>query len=146
MTLRPAALVLMLGIAIAAARDAPAATSEPSGPAPAERTTPAAPSTDRDVLVTLYHATDGANWTNNRSWLSEAPVIAWHGVTTDRGGRVTMLWLDGNQLRGEIPSELGSLSHLTHLWLQENQLSGAIPPELGRLAHLRVLCISKKTS
>ena len=55
---------------------------------------------DLDTLVALYHATDGANWTNNRNWLSEAPLGEWFGVTTDPNGRVTELQLEHNQLRG----------------------------------------------
>ena len=143
-TLRPAALALMLAFAIStAACDAPADTREASGPAQAAASAPAASADDRAVLEALYHATDGPNWTNNRNWLSDAPIGAWHGVTTDRSGRVTVLWLTGNQLRGEIPPDLGRLSHLTHLWLEENQLTGAIPPELGRLTHLAMLDLSK---
>ena len=33
-----------------------------------------ASSSDRDVLVALYEATDGDNWTNNTHWLSERPL------------------------------------------------------------------------
>ena len=44
--------------------------------------------------------------------------------------------LDVNQLSGEIPAELGSLSNLEVLWLDVNQLSGEIPAELGRLTNL----------
>ena len=70
---------------------------------------------DRDVLIALYDATAGVNWINNTNWLSEAPLGEWHGVTTDANGRVTRLLLRTNQLTGEIPPELGSLSNLTHL-------------------------------
>ena len=87
---------------------------------------------DRDVLVALYHATDGPNWANNAGWLSDAPLGEWHGVVTDRTGRVTRLALDANQLIGEIPAALGRLDRLAALWLSGNQLSGAIPSELGR--------------
>ena len=37
----------------------------------------------RAVLVTLYEATDGANWNDNTNWLSAAPLGEWYGVTTD---------------------------------------------------------------
>ena len=72
-------------------------------------------STDRAALVALYNATDGANWHNNDNWLSNAPMGVWHGVTTDSDGRVTHLDLQGNQLTGEIPAELGSLTNLERL-------------------------------
>ena len=96
-------------------------------------------SPDVAVLVALYHATDGANWTNNRNWLSEAPLDAWHGVTTDAEGRVTALQLENNQLRGSIPPALRSLASLQMLWLGYNQLSGELPPELGHLVNLTAL-------
>ncbi|KAL8539628.1 hypothetical protein ACS0TY_001293 [Phlomoides rotata] len=41
-----------------------------------------------------------------------------------------------NQLRGSIPTELGSLKKLNVLALQSNQLSGAIPASLGDLGVL----------
>ena len=122
---------------------------------------------DRDVLIALYHATDGPNWAHNSGWLSDAPLGEWHGVTTDRQGRVTGLttskgnWcnklknslpaelgnlselrtlnLHCNQLSGPIPAELGNLSSLQNLDLTNNRLTGSIPSELGNLSNLRVL-------
>ena len=97
--------------------------------------------TDRAALVALYNATDGANWLNNGNWLSNAPMGEWHGVTTDSDGRVTYLDLINNQLTGEIPEELGSLTNLRVLNLQYNQLTGEIPAELGNLTILTILTI-----
>lgn len=97
--------------------------------------------TDRADLVALYHATDGPNWTNNTNWLSEAPIGTWYGVSADPTGRVTMLRLDDNGLRGRIPPELGSLTTLERLWLSGNELRGPIPPELGQLQLLRLLLL-----
>ena len=37
-------------------------------------------------MVALYNATDGANWTDNTSWLSQEPLDTWYGVTTDANG------------------------------------------------------------
>ena len=93
---------------------------------------------DRAALVALYNATGGGgrNWRNNGNWLSNAPIGAWHGVTTDSDGRVTHLDLSFNQLTGEIPAELGSL---TQLYLNNNQLTGEIPAELGNLTNLNWL-------
>ena len=91
---------------------------------------------DRGVLVALYHATGGPRWRHNEHWLGDRPIEEWYGITTDAHGRVTMLTLQENGLRGVIPSELGSLGKLRTLWLYGNELSGGIPPELGNLGDL----------
>ena len=75
---------------------------------------------DRDILVALYNATDGAKWTNNANWLTEAPIGEWRGVSTDANGRVTELYLTKNWLSGDIPAELGGLDNLTGLYLGGN--------------------------
>ena len=98
--------------------------------------------TDRAALVAFYNATDGPNWTNdgNRLWLSDAPIGAWHGITTDPNGRVIRLHFFGDhQLTGAIPPELGGLTNLRSLRIWQNQLTGVIPPELGNLTNLTVL-------
>ena len=108
---------------------------------------PGAPSdqaaSNRAALIALYNATDGANWKNNTNWLSEAPTGEWHGVTADSIGRVTELNLQGNELSGEIPPELGSLVRLRNLYLSRNQLRGPIPAELGGLSNLLSLDLSR---
>ena len=97
--------------------------------------------TDRAALVALYNATDGANWTDNTNWLSNAALSQWHGVTTDVNGRVTRLILSENELDGAIPAELGNLANLEYLFLGDNTLDGEIPPELGNLANLIILSL-----
>ena len=117
---------------------------------------------DRAVLVTLYEATDGAGWLENRGWLSDRPIGEWHGVTTGPDGRVTAaaalgeqpggvdptgtrppgtrletLELERNKLAGPIPPELGRLASLKTLILGVNDLTGGIPPELGALGRPR---------
>ena len=94
---------------------------------------------DRDVLVALYHATDGDNWSNNDNWLSDAPIGTWYGVTMNEGGRVVELDLWSNNLSRAIPPELGRLSNLERLSLSKNKLSGSIPSELGNLVNLHWL-------
>ena len=108
-----------------------------TGLAQAQTNTP----TDRAALAALYNATSGDNWANNDNWLSDKPLGEWHGVTTDSDGRVRRLYLQDNQLSGEVPSELGNLSNLEWLWLQRNQLSG-VPSELGSLSNLESLDLS----
>eukprot|EP00752_Nemacystus_decipiens_P005484 g4965.t1 len=122
--------------------------------------------TDREALVALYDATDGPNWAIKTNWGSDAPVSDWYGVKANDQGRVVELSLEANNLRGNIPaqlgqlgtlkvlylfsnnlegsipSELGNLRALKDLYLGNNQLSGSIPPELGKLAALKCLSLS----
>ena len=100
---------------------------------------------DRDALVALYHATNGADWIDNTNWLSEMPLNTWHGVNTDTNARVTHLRLGSNNLNGTLPGELGQLTFLRILHLASNGLTGRIPPEIGYLADLEEIWIDKNS-
>ena len=65
-------------------------------------------------------------------------------IPTELGSLTSLEWLDlsSNQLTGEIPTELGSLISLEVLALVGNQLTGEIPTELGGLANLTILSLS----
>ena len=102
--------------------------------------TPTAP--DRDVLVALYNATGGDNWTTQTNWLTDNPLDTWHGVTVENG-RVTGISLPDNNLNGVIPTALGNLTVLDSLRLDNNALSGSIPNEVGRLVNLRTLSLQQ---
>ncbi|OMO87270.1 hypothetical protein COLO4_20714 [Corchorus olitorius] len=52
------------------------------------------------------------------------------------------LLLDGNQLSGKIPLEIGALSNLAHLNFASNKLSRAIPGKLGECSMLLQLNLS----
>ncbi|WP_296258960.1 M64 family metallopeptidase [uncultured Phocaeicola sp.] len=122
--------------------------------------------TDRDILIALYDATNGENWTNNTNWCTNAPLSEWYGVTLDYSqervqyihlsynnlvgsipeeiGNLTELYtldLSGNTLTGEIPSSIGNMHILGYLYLNNNQLTGSIPQEIGNLSDLRACYI-----
>jgi hypothetical protein len=44
--------------------------------------------------------------------------------------------LNGNQLTGTLPLELGKLDDLTRIQVDENQISGPIPPEFAGMTSL----------
>ena len=152
-----------------AATAAPATEATERERAPA----PGSPETDREILVTVYNALDGPNWEDSENWLSDAPLGEWSGVTTDDNGRVIWLRIGGSgsgqelsgeipsevgdlgaleildlsggfhgvDLRGEIPPELSNLSNLLYLQIHGNGFTGEIPPELGNLSNLTNLWI-----
>lgn len=96
---------------------------------------------DRAALEALYRATDGDNWEYRTDWLTGAPLRDWYGIETDTNGRVTVVSLTRNGLKGQIPSDLEDLDRLEELWLTANELTGQIPPALGNLTRLEVLSL-----
>lgn len=116
--------------------------------------------TDWDILVALYDATNGDNWTNNDNWCTDKPLSEWYGVTMDYYNEKVILLnlsdnnltgtipeeienldlstlnLSNNQLTGEMPASIGNVSTLYYLNIANNKLTGSIPSELGKLANL----------
>jgi hypothetical protein len=79
---------------------------------------------DSLVLVSLYHSTNGNNWTNHTNWLA-GNVSTWHGISTT-GNNVTGIDLSNNNLT-ETPSDsLNRLNHLVSLNLSNNKIN-ALP-------------------
>lgn len=111
------------------------------------------PALECEALLALYHGTGGVDWSYRNGWLDKADPCEW-GVRrqsikagpdtiTDEtrqvrcsGGRVVAIFLEDNNLVGEIPSEVGDLLALEALDLSGNQLGGTIPPEIGNLTSL----------
>ncbi len=105
------------------------------------------------ALRTLYHLTNGDNWTDRSGW--DDPVsgvngspgaeCGWHGVTCDGSGNVTKIDLSGNNLTGltSAPTTpLIDLTNLVELNLSSNHISGVIPSELLSLSSLQKLDLS----
>ena len=74
-------------------------------------------------------------------------ITSWKGVTISDGGRgrVVGLELSGKGLSGNIPEQIGRLSHLQILDLSGNALAEEIPASLRYLASLRVLDLSRNS-
>ncbi len=101
---------------------------------------PAIATNERDALIALYEATDGANWKNSDNWLTDKPLDSWYGVSTDGNGKVTELDLSRNELNGLIP-DLSALTNLMKLDLSRNRLRRNISG-LSRLTNLTELDVS----
>ena len=120
---------------------------------------------DREALMVLFESCGGGGWRDNTNWGSTEPLSAWDGISdVDEEGRVRQLYFLNNNLVGEIPPEIGNLTHLYYLYicgchltglhpsqlshsltflnLAHNQLTGGIPPELGQLTGLTYLGLS----
>ena len=111
---------------------------------------------DRDILMALYEATGGENWTNHENWGSDLPLSEWYGVTTEmiepqtKAGeaveRVVELNLGENNLTGELPAALGGLTELRYLNFFKNfDLTGVLPAELGNLRKLERLSLQRNS-
>ena len=101
---------------------------------------------ERAVLEAFYDATGGANWTYNNNWKTDRTLSQWAGVNASvvaGSETVTSLELGRNNLTGEIPRELGSLTNLVLLGLHNNYLTGEIPRELGSLTNLERLSLRR---
>jgi len=55
--------------------------------------------------------------------------VQWHQMFS--------LWLDGKNITGLFPSEIGKLTDLASLSITDSSIAGPIPTELGRLTELR---------
>jgi Leucine-rich repeat (LRR) protein len=99
------------------------------------------PQAECEVLVHLYHSTNGDHWKNNKGWNSTNTPCDWKGISCN-DGHVTRLELDYNQLSGPIPKSIGNLSQLKSLSLDSNKISGPIPESIGYLSQLQRLVLS----
>lgn len=70
---------------------------------------------DSLILVNIYNATGGPDWTKNENWLT-GPINTWEGITTD-GNRVTGVRFSQSGLNDSIPSEIFNLTALKELYL-----------------------------
>lgn len=80
----------------------------------------------RYSLATIYYSTNGGNWNNNTSWLSDNDECDWYTYTYEApeqldwpsvcsSGSFVALSLYNNNLNGTIPPEIASLTNLGKL-------------------------------
>jgi hypothetical protein len=73
---------------------------------------------ERFVMVLLHFSTGGENWKNSSGFLSSLSVCSsWNGVVCEP--RVVEIHFDSNNLRGQLPTELGLLTNLQYIILRK---------------------------
>jgi len=92
-------------------------------------------------LYSMYFKTGGSDWTQKRNWLESNYHCDWYGINcTD--GEVLVLDLGNNNLAGEIPGEIRTLTSLLHLNLGKNMLTN-VPSDIGAMTSIITLDLSK---
>lgn len=96
---------------------------------------------DSLALVAVYDALGGTHW--KFSYWKRTPLRFWEGVklgSVNNETRVIALELFGDQLKGELPKEIGMLTELTKLKIgQSDYLKGGIIDQVYDLSKLKVL-------
>jgi Leucine-rich repeat (LRR) protein len=111
------------------------------------------------ALESLYSSTAGWDWSwdpsqpNSTIWhfpcnLSTPCSSAWQGITcvssTDENEticEINEIYLCSYNLKGTLPTEIGSLVNMQYLYLNDNSLYDGIPSEVGALTNLLELQI-----
>jgi len=99
---------------------------------------------DSLALVAIYDATNGTNWTRNNGWLETGTSIdLWEGVTLNpNSGRVIQLNFSNNNMSGELPIQIRSLTEVTVFDVSINSLGGALPTQVAQMNALIELDLS----
>ncbi|XP_068646315.1 receptor-like protein EIX1 [Aristolochia californica] len=74
--------------------------------------------------------------------LSRNSISSWERLTGCLANSLKELYLDFNQLTGDLPNWLTNFSSLAYLDLSDNQFSGSIPSAMGNLTSLEFLDLS----
>ena len=104
----------------------------------------AIPPSERDVLISIYLATNGNQWTRNTNWcdgpcpLTGTPKFnrhgtecTWSGVNCYSDGRnVLSVHMEANQMTGTVPP-LQGLSQLRLFVVPRNEIGGSVPDFAG---------------
>jgi hypothetical protein len=85
---------------------------------------------NRYLLSLLFSYWDGLGWKERNGWLTTDSECKWTGIncTDDIVSQIDLL---GNDLDGEMVTELGLFKDLHSLYLEMNNLSGTLPAEIA---------------
>ncbi|XP_050208017.1 receptor-like protein EIX2 isoform X2 [Mercurialis annua] len=102
---------------------------------------------DGDLTGTIFHSYswfDGSS--THRNYYTDKALVLWKGKKYDYDknlGLLRVIDFSGNNIGGEIPSEISILTGLKQLNLSNNKLTGAIPSKIGFLKQLEALDLSR---
>lgn len=114
----------------------------------------------RYVLMVLYFATEGDQWTKQRHFKSDLPCCQWWelnlddntrrlyeytGVICNANGVITSLLLPDTKMSGQLPTELGLLFSIKSIVLNTNRISGSVPTAFEQLINLQDLWLADNT-
>ena len=91
----------------------------------------------RAILMEIYNALDGPNWTDNKGWGTDEPLEDWSHIYYIKGYGVSRIDFNRGGLKGEIPSCIGDLTSLRILSINnEPALTGTLPDSFSKLVNL----------
>lgn len=100
----------------------------------------------RFFLAAMYFHLNGETWANctvqecsGFPFLSAVSECSWDGIVCTNGGRVKEIHLNGRNVTGVLPEEIGLLDSLEVIAMDDNGLMGPIPKSLGSLSKLSVV-------
>lgn len=97
----------------------------------------------RYLLALIYFSNGGAQWQNNKNWISQEPECTWHGISCEVDQNIiSRVNLSSNNLKGTIISEIGEFRGLEYLALDSNGLEGLIPKEIIKAQNLMTIKLS----
>ncbi|EEF36208.1 serine-threonine protein kinase, plant-type, putative [Ricinus communis] len=103
--------------------------------------------TGQDSTGAIFHSyTWFDGYSTHYNFYIDKALVLWKGRKYDYDkslGLLRIIDLSRNELQGEIPRELSSLSELKQLNLSNNKLTGAISQEIGFLKQLESLDLSQ---
>jgi len=97
---------------------------------------------ERSIVVEIYLENEGSTWSDKSFWLTGNDHCSWYGISCDDAQSVIGIDLENNQLAGQFPLHLASLSSLTTLHLGLNTLTGDTPHDICAISESSVLHIS----
>lgn len=101
----------------------------------------------KEILMEIYNAMDGPNWTQQDHWGTDYPLAGgsegWSGVRFHKETGELTLSFNGMGLKGEIPECIGEFGrHLIgFLIADEPGITGGLPDSFRNLTGLQSLCI-----